>query len=197
MIIVMSKSATDADIKAVVDRLQSVGSEAHVSVGQYRTVIGALGDRDVIRQLPWEAMQGADRAVPVRKPFKFVSRDVQPEDTIIEVRNASIGGGQFTAIAGPRADQSRGQLYSAAEAVHKAGATILRGDAFKPRTSPYSFQGLGEAGLEMLAEARETFDMPFVAEVLDPRDVGLVSSYADILRIGTRNMANFTLLTEV
>lgn len=193
----MTGSATDADIKAVVDRLQSIGSEAHVSVGQYRTVIGALGDREAMRQLPWEAMSGVERAVPVLKPYKFVSRDFQSEDTVIEVRGARLGGGGFSAIAGPCAVESRDQLFRTAEAVKKAGATVLRGDAFKPRTSPYSFQGLGEEGLELLAEARDTFDLPFVAEVLDPRDVGLVSSYADILRIGTRNMANFTLLTEV
>ena len=197
MIIVMSKSATDADVKAVVERLKSIGCEAHVSVGQYRTVIGAVGDRETIRQLPWEAMPGVERAVPVMKPFKFVSRDFQPEDTVIEVRGVTIGGGTFTTIAGPCAVESRDQLFRTAEAVKRAGASILRGDAFKPRTSPYSFQGLGEKGLEILAEAREEFDLPFVAEVLDPRDVELVSSYADIIRIGTRNMANFTLLTEV
>lgn len=197
MIIVMNKAATDADVKAVVERLEAIGSEAHVSVGQFRTVIGALGDREAIRQLPWEAMPGVERAVPVMKPFKFVSRDFQAEDTVLAVRGATIGGGTFTAIAGPCAVESRDQLFRTAEAVKQAGATVLRGDAFKPRTSPYAFQGLGEAGLELLAEARQVFDLPFVAEVLDPRDVGLVSSYADILRIGTRNMANFTLLTEV
>lgn len=197
MIIVMSQAATQADIEAVVERLKSVGSEAHVSVGQVQTVIGALGDREAIRQLPWEAMAGVERAVPVLKPFKFVSRDFQPDDTVLKVRGAVIGGGGFTAIAGPCAVESRDQLFRTAEAVKKAGATVLRGDAFKPRTSPYSFQGLGEAGLELLAEAREEFDLPFVAEVLDPREVGVVSSYADIIRIGTRNMANFTLLTEV
>ncbi|MGH8910939.1 MAG: 3-deoxy-7-phosphoheptulonate synthase [Acidimicrobiia bacterium] len=197
MIIVMHKTATAADIEAVVLRLQSIGSEAHVSVGQFRTVIGALGDREAIRQLPWEAMAGVERAVPVMKPFKFVSRDFQPDDTVLKVRGAVIGGGGFSAIAGPCAVESRDQLFRVAEAVKGAGATVLRGDAFKPRTSPYSFQGLGEKGLEFLAEAREEFDLPFVAEVLDPRDVDLVSSYADILRIGTRNMANFTLLTEV
>lgn len=197
MIIVMNTAATEADIEAVVERLRSVGSEAHVSVGQFRTVIGALGDREVIRQLPWEAMAGVERAVPVMKPFKFVSRDFQPEDSVFKVREATIGGGGFTVIAGPCAVESRDQLFRTAELVKNAGATVLRGDAFKPRTSPYSFQGLGEEGLQMLAEAREEFDLPFVAEVLDPRDVDLVSSYADILRIGTRNMANFTLLTEV
>jgi 3-deoxy-7-phosphoheptulonate synthase len=197
MIIVMQLGATQDDIDAVVQRLQTIGCDAHVSVGQYRTVIGALGDREAIRQLPWEAMSGVERAVPVMKPFKFVSRDFQPDDTVLKIRNAVIGGGGFTAVAGPCAVESRDQLFRTAEAVRDAGATVLRGDAFKPRTSPYSFQGLGELGLELLAEAREEFDLPFVAEVLDPREVGLVSSYADILRIGTRNMANFTLLTEV
>ncbi len=197
MIIVMKKDATPADIAHVVERLESIDSQAHISEGRLRTVIGALGDRVLIQQLPWEAMPGVERAVPVLKPFKFVSRDFQEEDTVIDTRGVAIGGGTFTAIAGPCAVESRDLLFRAAEAVKKAGATVLRGDAFKPRTSPYSFQGLGEAGLEMLAEAREEFDMPFVAEILDPRDIELVSSYADILRVGTRNMANYTLLTEV
>lgn len=197
MIIVMRNDATESEVEAVVERLASIGSEAHVSVGQFQTVIGVLGDREAIRQLPWEAMAGVERAVPVLKPFKFVSRDFQPDATVIDVGGVPIGGPAFTAIAGPCAVEDREQLFRTAEAVKKAGATVLRGDAFKPRTSPYSFQGLGEAGLELLAECREEFDLPFVAEVLDPREVALVSSYADILRIGTRNMANFTLLTEV
>jgi len=197
MIIVMKKDATSEDVAHVVERLESIDSEAHISEGRFRTVIGALGDRIRIQQLPWEAMPGVERAVPVLKPFKFVSRDFQEEDTVIEVRNTTIGGGSFTPIAGPCAVENRDLLFRAAEAVKKAGATVLRGDAFKPRTSPYSFQGLGEAGLELLAEAREEFDIPFVAEILDPRDIELVASYADILRVGTRNMANFTLLTEV
>ena len=197
MIIVMKKNATAEDVAHVVERLKTIDSEAHISEGRFRTVIGALGDRARIQQLPWEAMPGVERAVPVLKPFKFVSRDFQEEDTVIEVRGVSIGGGSFTAIAGPCAVENRDLLFRAAEAVKAAGATVLRGDAFKPRTSPYSFQGLGEAGLQLLAEAREEFDMPFVAEILDPRDIELVSSYADILRVGTRNMANFTLLTEV
>jgi 3-deoxy-7-phosphoheptulonate synthase len=133
----------------------------------------------------------------VLKPFKFVSRDYLDTDTVIEVRGVRVGGGSFAVVAGPCAVESRDQLFRVAEAVQQAGAHALRGDAFKPRTSPYDFQGLGEKGLELLAEARDEFDMPFVAEVLDPRDVELVSSYADILRVGTRNMGNFALLTEV
>ena len=168
-----------------------------MSRGQLRTVIGAIGDREQIQTLPWEAMAGVEKAVPVLKSFRFVSRDFQSEDSVIEVGNAKFGGGHFTAIAGPCAAEDRDQVMRTAEAVKMAGAKMLRGDAFKPRTSPYAFQGLGEAGLQLMAEAREEFELPFVAEVLDSRDVGLVSSYADVLRIGTRNMSNFTLLAEV
>jgi 3-deoxy-7-phosphoheptulonate synthase len=138
-----------------------------------------------------------ERAVPVLKPFKFVSRDFQAEDTVVDVGATPVGGGHFGAIAGPCAVESRELLFASAEAVMKAGANILRGDAFKPRTSPYSFQGLGEAGLELLAEAREQFGLPFVVEVVDPRDVPLVVDYADMIRVGTRNMANFPLLSEL
>jgi 3-deoxy-7-phosphoheptulonate synthase len=197
MIIVMRPSATEADVAAVVARLHAIGCEAHVSEGQSRTVIGAIGDRAAVGQLPWEAMAGVERAVPVLKSFRFVSRDFQAEDTVVKVGDALIGGGTFTAVAGPCAVESRDQLMRTAEAVKLAGAKVLRGDAFKPRTSPYAFQGLGEEALVLLAEAREHFELPFVAEVLDARDVALVSSYADMLRIGTRNMSNFTLLAEV
>lgn len=198
MIIVMQQSAGPEDIAAVVERLRSYDCEAHVSEGQFRTVIGAVGDRERIQQVPWEAMQGVERAVPVLKPFKFVSREFQEESTVIDVGGVPLGDpARFTIIAGPCAVESRDQLFRTAELVKKAGGHILRGDAFKPRTSPYSFQGLGEAGLEILAAAREEFELPFVAEVLDPRHVELVSSYADMLRVGTRNMANFTLLQEV
>lgn len=198
MIIVMQQSALPEDIAAVVERLRSYDCDAHVSEGQFRTVIGAVGDRERIQQVPWEAMQGVEKAVPVLKPFKFVSREFQEENTVIDVSGVLLGdASRFTIIAGPCAVESREQLFRTAELVKKAGGHILRGDAFKPRTSPYSFQGLGEAGLEILAAARDEFELPFVAEVLDPRHVELVSSYADMLRVGTRNMANFTLLQEV
>ena len=197
MIIVMRSDATREDVDNVLARLAEVEAEAHVSEGSRRTVIGIVGDRTRVQQLPWEAFSGVERAVPVLKPFKFVSRDFQVEDSIVDVGGAKIGGGHFAPIAGPCAVEARDQLFAAAEAVKRAGATILRGDAFKPRTSPYAFQGLGEAGLVMLAEAREEFGMPFVVEVLDPRDVDLVSSYADLIRVGTRNMANFSLLSEL
>jgi 3-deoxy-7-phosphoheptulonate synthase len=197
MIIVMRGDATAADVAHVVERLQDIGAEAHVSEGQLRTVIGAVGDRSAIQQLPWEAFPGVERAVPVLKPYKFVSRDFQGTDTVVDVGGVAVGGTRVTVIAGPCAVESRDQLFAAAAAVKAAGATILRGDAFKPRTSPYSFQGLGEKGLELLAEARDEFGLPFVAEVVDPRQIELVSSYADLIRIGTRNMANFPLLAEV
>jgi len=197
LIIVMRSDATSDDVAHVLERLSDVGAEAHVSEGRYRTVIGVIGDRDQVQNLPWEAFPGVERAVPVLKPFKFVSRDFQPEASIVDVGSAQVGGGHFAVIAGPCAVESREQLFAAAEAVAEAGATILRGDAFKPRTSPYSFQGLGEKGLELLAEARDEFGLPFVAEVLDPRDVDIVAQYADLIRVGTRNMANFTLLSEL
>lgn len=196
-IIVMRRDAAPGDVEHVVERLRDIGAEAHVSTGQLRTVIAAVGDRAAIQQLPWEAFPGVERAVPVLKPYKFVSRDFQSADSTIDVGGVPVGGGALCVIAGPCAVESRDQLFSAAAAVKKAGASILRGDAFKPRTSPYAFQGLGEKGLQLLAEAREEFGMPFVAEVVDPRDIELVSSYADLIRIGTRNMSNFTLLAEV
>lgn len=196
-IIVMRRDATRDDIDHVVERLRDIGAEAHVSEGQIRTIIGAVGDRAVIQQLPWEAFPGVERAVPVLKPYKFVSRDFHPEDSVVDVGGVPVGGNAIVVIAGPCAVENRDQLFTTAAAVQKAGARVLRGDAFKPRTSPYAFQGLGEKGLQLLAEARDEFGMPFVAEVLDPRDVELVSSYADLVRIGARNMANFTLLAEV
>ncbi|MFQ5555001.1 MAG: 3-deoxy-7-phosphoheptulonate synthase [Acidimicrobiia bacterium] len=197
LIIVMRGDATRDEIAHVLQRLDDVGAECHVSSGKSRTVIGAAGDPETVEQLPWEAFPGVERAVPVLKPFKFVSRDFQHEDSKAAVGNALIGGGHFAPIAGPCAVETRDQLFASAEAVAAAGATILRGDAFKPRTSPYAFQGLGEKGLELMAEAREEFGLPFVAEVVDPRDVELVCSYADLVRVGTRNMANFTLLSEL
>jgi len=196
-IIVMRPDASSADVDHVVERLRDIGAEAHLSVGKLRTIIGAVGDRAAIQQLPWEAFPGVERAVPVLKPYKIVSRDFQSADSVVTVGDVAVGGGGVTVIAGPCAVESRDQLFAAADAVAKAGAKILRGDAFKPRTSPYAFQGLGEKGLELLAEARQEFGLPFVAEVLDPRDIELVSSYADLIRVGARNMANFSLLAEV
>jgi 3-deoxy-7-phosphoheptulonate synthase len=197
LIIVMRTASSREDVEHILDRLAEIDAEAHVSEGSRRTVIGVIGDRVQVQQLPWEAFPGVERAVPVLKPFKFVSRDFQDEDTVVDVGMTPVGGAHFGAIAGPCAVESREPLFASAEAVMKAGANILRGDAFKPRTSPYSFQGLGEDGLVLLAEAREQFGLPFVVEVVDPRDVPLVVEYADMIRVGTRNMANFPLLSEL
>ena len=197
LIIVMRAEATSDDVAHILDRLSEIDAEAHVSEGAQRPVIGIIGDRIRVQQLPWEAFPGVERAVPVLKPFKLVSRDFQSEDSVVAVGTALVGGGNFAAIAGPCAVESRDQLFASAEAVMKAGATILRGDAFKPRTSPYSFQGLGEEGLELLASAREEFGLPFQVEILDPRDIDLVVAYADMIRVGTRNMSNYALLSEL
>jgi 3-deoxy-7-phosphoheptulonate synthase len=197
MIIVMRSDAAPEEITLVTGRLEELGATARVSEGATRTVIGVVGDLDVARHVTWDTLPGVERMISVTGPLRFVSREAQQEDTIISVGDLRIGGGTLTVIAGPCAVEDRDQLLEAGKAVKAAGAHILRGDAYKPRTSPYSFQGLGREGLELLAEARDVLGMPFVAEVIDPRDVELVSSYADIVRIGSRNMANFPLLQEV
>lgn len=197
MMIVMKKGVTQEDIDHVVDKLRSVGAEAHISKGVLKTVIGAIGDKESIRTLPLEAFPGVEKVIPILKPFKLVSREFREEDTLIKVRDVTMGGDYFTIIAGPCAVESSEQLIEAAKAVKKAGAKMLRGGAFKPRTSPYSFQGLGEEGLKMLAEARKITGLPVVTEVLDVRYLDLVAEYADVVQIGARNMQNFLLLTEL
>jgi 3-deoxy-7-phosphoheptulonate synthase len=197
MLIVMQPEATEEDVQNVVRRLEAAGIDAHVSKGRFRTVIGAIGDDTEIAKLPLEALDGVERVVPVLKPYKIVARESQDHPTVVEIGDTKIGGDHFAVIAGPCAVETREQTFAATKAVAKAGATVLRGEAFKPRTSPYAFQGLGEEGLKIMAEARRETGLPFVAEVLDARDVELVASYADALRIGARNMQNFTLLSEV
>lgn len=201
MIVVMDSSASRAHVDAVVRRIRDLGCDAHVSVGRSRTVIGVVGDRSRLTPDIFDSLPGVSHTMRVSAPFKFVSREFQPAPSVVTAGSgdavARFGAGHFGVIAGPCAVESRDQLFRTAERVASAGAVMLRGDAFKPRTSPYSFQGLGERGLELLAQAREEFGLPFVAEVVDPRDVPLVASYADMLRVGTRNMANFPLLSEV
>lgn len=197
MIIIMRTDAAPEEITQVAGRLQQLGATPKVSAGSTRTVIGVVGDLDGAQGVAWDTLPGVERTMPVTGPLRFVSREAQEEDTVIEVGGHQIGGGTLTVIAGPCAVEDREQLLEAGRAVKAAGAQILRGDAYKPRTSPYAFQGLGREGLELLAEARDALGMPFVAEVIDPRDVELVASYADIVRIGSRNMANFPLLQEV
>ncbi|HAW60575.1 MAG TPA: 3-deoxy-7-phosphoheptulonate synthase [Actinobacteria bacterium] len=197
MIIVMKKGATQAEIGHVVERLKAVGVGTDISRGKYRTVIGVIGDEDVVSTLPLTVMPGVEKVMPVLKPYKLVSREFKQEDTVIKVNDALIGGEHFAVIAGPCSVETEDQAIKIAKAVKAAGATMLRGGAFKPRTSPYSFQGLGEEGLKILAKAREITGLPVVTEVMDTRDVDLVAKYADVLQIGARNMQNFLLLKAV
>lgn len=197
MMVVMKQGATQEQIDHIIDKLRSVGAEGHLSRGKYKTVIGAVGDREAIIQLPLAAFPGVEAVLPILKPFKLVSREFRSEDTVVKVGRSRFGGGTFSVVAGPCSIESEEQMMAAARAVKKAGAAALRGGAFKPRTSPYSFQGLGEDGLKLLSEARKETGLPIVTEVLDVRDTQLVAEYADVLQVGARNMQNFLLLTEV
>lgn len=197
MVIVMHPDATSDEVAAVVARLRTVGAEVTVTTEGGRTVISGTTEIRLQEEAPWHDLPGVERVVPSVRGGRRVGRGYQHEDSVVMVGGVPVGDGSLTIVAGPCAVESREQLLRVAEAVKAAGATILRGDAFKPRTSPYTFQGLGKAALEYLAEARAATGLPFVAEVLDPRDVELVSSYADMLRVGTRNMSNHALLREV
>ncbi len=197
MIIVMHQDATDDEVARVVDKLRALGADVHTATEGGRVVVNGSTDTRLQDEAPWDAFPGVERVVPVVRGGRRVGRAFNPTDTVIEMGAMRIGDGSLVVVAGPCAVESRDQLMTTALAVKASGANILRGDAFKPRTSPYTFAGLGKAGLEMLAEARSSTGLPFVAEVLDPRDVELVASYADMLRIGTRNMSNQALLREV
>ena len=197
MMIVMKGGASDDQVQEVVDKLHSIGAEAHVSRGEFKTIIGAIGDREKISEIPFAALQAVEAVIPVMKPYKLVSREFHPEGSVIKVGAVEIGGDGFVVIAGPCAVEGEEQLVAAAVAARDSGAHILRGGAFKPRSSPYSFQGMGEDGLKLLQLARETTGLPVVTEVVDVRHVELVSGYADMLQIGARNMQNFLLLREV
>ena len=197
MMIIMHEGATEAQIAHVVARIEEVGAAAHVSRGERVTTIGAIGDREDITSLPLEACPGVQRVVAILKPYKLVGRELHPSDSIIEVRGKKIGGGHFAIIAGPCSGETSDQVLQAARAVAAAGGTMMRGGAFKPRTSPYAFQGLGVEGLKMMAAARDETGLPIVTEIMDPRDLDVVYKYADVLQVGARNMQNFQLLAEV
>ncbi|MCL5734762.1 MAG: 3-deoxy-7-phosphoheptulonate synthase [Actinobacteria bacterium] len=197
MMIVMQESATGEDVDRILERLDSAGARGHVSTGDLATVIGVVGERDVIAGLPLEAYPGVDKVVPILKPYKLVSREFRRSDTVITVGGTSLGGGHVALIAGPCSVETREQLLEAAVSAQQAGATMLRGGAYKPRTSPYAFQGLGVEGLEILAEAREATGLPIVTELMDPRHLEAVAKYCDIIQIGARNMQNFQLLSAV
>lgn len=197
MMIVMRSSAEQKDVQHILDRLEEAGAAGHVSGGDVVTVIGVIGDREVISGLPLEAYPGVDKVLPILRPFKLVSREFRNTDSIVQVQNKAVGGGHFALIAGPCSVESREQVVNAARSVGDAGATMLRGGAFKPRTSPYTFQGLGMEALEILAEAREVTELPIVTEVMDVRHLTQVAEYADVLQVGARNMQNFHLLSAV
>jgi 3-deoxy-7-phosphoheptulonate synthase len=201
MVVVMSPDATDEDIANVVARVESVGGEANVSKGVVRTVIGLVGDVDSFHHLNLRTLRGVADVHRISDPYKLVNRQHHPQRSTVWVgsgdQRVPIGPETFTFIAGPCAVESREQTIEAAQMAKSAGAALLRGGAFKPRTSPYAFQGLGVAGLEILAAVRETMGLPIVTEVVDARDVPVVAEYADMLQIGTRNMANFGLLQAV
>jgi len=196
MIIVLRPDVTQDQVDHILDEITKLDLRPHVSTGEERTIIGVIGEEDVIRTLPVEAYPGVENVIPILKPFKLVGREFKPANSVVEVGDVRIGGEAFTVAAGPCAVESREMTLRIAETVHGLGAKVLRGGAFKPRTSPYSFQGLGEEGLKYLAEARERTGMPVVTELMDPRHVPLFDEYADMVQIGARNMANFTLLKE-
>ena len=197
MVVVMTPEASDADVAHVVEKVESVGGEAFVSKGVVRTIIGLVGDIDSFHGLNLRSLPGVANVHRISDPYKLVSRQHHPERSTVWVRGVPVGPDTFTFMAGPCAVESPQQTLEAVEMAKAAGATIMRGGAYTPRSSPYAFQGLGEKGLEILAAVRETTGLPIVTEVVDPRDVPVVAEYADMLQIGTRNAANFGLLQAV
>jgi 3-deoxy-7-phosphoheptulonate synthase len=197
MVVVMTPEAADGDIEAVAERVRALGGEAFVSRGTVHTIIGLVGDTERFKAIDWRQMPGVDHVIQIGKPYKMVSRDLHPETTVVEVGGVPVGRDTFTLIAGPCAVEGEEQTREAVRAAKEAGAAIMRGDVYKPRTSPYSFQGLGERGIEILQDARREFGLPFILEVVDVSQVARAAEAADCIRIGTRNAQNFELLKEV
>lgn len=197
MIVIMDAQATMKEKSAVIARAESLGFKIHLSDGKERTIIGIIGDKRDLDKEQIERMPGVERVVPVLKPFKVASREFKPEDTAFSIGEHTVGGKDLIIMAGPCSVESRSQIIETAHAVKEAGAHVLRGGAFKPRSSPYAFQGMGEEGLKYLAEAREETGLPIITEVMEPALVPLVCEYADILQIGARNMQNYALLHAV
>ncbi len=194
MIIVMKRGATKAQIEYVVAKVERLGYKTHLSKGQERSIVGVIGDDRPIDPGNFEPIEGVEKVLPVLKPFKLASREMHPSDTVVNVDGLTIGGNEIVIMAGPCSVEDRDQLLETAHAVREAGATILRGGAFKPRTSPYSFQGLGVSGLKLLAEARLETGLKVITEAMSPEQVPLVAEYADIIQLGARNMQNYELL---
>ncbi len=197
MIVVMRYNASTEEVTLMLERIESEGLRAHLSRGDNRTVIGVIGDEQAINQGAWEAMDGVERVMPVMQPFKLASLEFKPEKSVIEIGDVKIGGDEVIVMAGPCAVESYDQIMESAHIVKAAGAKILRGGAFKPRTSPYAFQGLGEEGLKLLATARKETGLLIITEVMSPEQVDLVGQYTDIFQIGSRNMQNYALLRAV
>lgn len=199
MMIVMKEGASEEQIQAVVDRIEKAGANAHISRGQFVTVIGAVGDADNrVHEAGLELAEGVDHVVPIMKPYKLSSLQFKKgERTTIEIEGRKLGGGIFSLIAGPCTVESREQLFKSGEQCKAAGVPFFRGGAYKPRTSPYSFQGLGVEGLRLLKEAKEEFGMPIVTELMDVRDIDDVLEVADVIQVGARNMQNYNLLSEI
>ncbi|MFP3896572.1 MAG: 3-deoxy-7-phosphoheptulonate synthase [Anaerolineales bacterium] len=197
MIVVMERGASQENLQAVVDRVREWGLQPHLSQGEERTIVGLIGDERPVNEDALRAMTGVENVVPILRPYKLASREFHPHDTVVPINDVSIGDKAITIMAGPCSVESREQLMEAAQAVQETGTHILRGGAFKPRTSPYSFQGLGKEGLEFLQEVKEELGMAIVTEVMAPEQLDLVCECADILQIGARNMQNFALLRAV
>jgi len=194
MIVVMKPGATAENLSAVVKKIESAGLRTHLSKGEEVTIVGVIGDKKIIANLELQMMAGVDKTVRITEKYKLVSRDFHPEDTIIDAGGVKIGGKEIIVMAGPCAVENLEQLREAAQSVKACGAKFLRGGAFKPRTSPYDFQGLGEDGLKLLKRVGEEFNLKIVTEIVDKNDIELFSNYADILQVGARNMQNFQLL---
>ncbi len=197
MIIILKKTASEKQIDHIIEKVKDLGLDVDISKGKEKTIIGVIGEEDKVRIAPLESLPGVERFMEVLKPYKRVSRDFHPEDTIIDIDGIKIGQGNFVVMAGPCAIENEEILDKVAKQVKEKGASILRGGAFKPRTSPYAFQGLGKQGLKYLAKTGKKYGLPVVTEVMDTRDVDLVAKYTDIIQIGARNMQNFNLLKEV
>ena len=199
MVIVMQAHASEPEVAALIAKIESLGFTAHVSAGSERTIVGVIGDERPIEPVVFEAFPGVERVVRILAPYKLASREFHPDDRVIALPNGvRLGGGQDVVVmAGPCAVESQEQLEAAAEAVHAAGVRVLRGGAFKPRTSPYSFQGLGEKGLLLLREVADRYGMAVITEVITPEDVPMVAEHAEVLQIGARNMQNYKLLRAV
>jgi 3-deoxy-7-phosphoheptulonate synthase len=198
MMIVMKPTATDQEVEAVIERVESVGARAHPSRGEEVMVIGAIGDAEHVQRLELEGFPGVDRVVPISKPYKLASMQFRHgERSVFEIAGRKVGGQNFAMIAGPCTVETREQTLETARVVRDAGATMLRGGAYKPRTSPYAFQGLGQEGLRLLAEAKLETGLPVVTELMDARDLEPVLEVADVIQIGARNMQNYSLLSEV